>query len=49
MNTVEIILLSLVGLFVVYVLIRLMSKAVFRSYWEEKLNALIKSSFKKNK
>ena len=43
----EIIGLCLLGIVGGYILIRLVSKAVFKSYWEERFKALIKSSFSK--
>lgn len=42
-----IVLIIILSLFGCYIFIRLISKAVFKSYWEEKINAFI--NIKKNK
>lgn len=47
MSFLSIVGLCLLGIVGVYVLIRLISKAVFKSYWEERFKVLIKSSFSK--
>jgi hypothetical protein len=42
LNLLKITILAITGVTLLYILVRILSTAIFKSYWEEKENAVIK-------